>query len=99
MWQLQSFVGVGGRSIRVVENVCADWEELAVALQFSGGVIRAVKRSQHFQAEDACWAILQRWLDGHGESKQPVTWKTLVECLECIRHGSLASDLRRELQS
>lgn len=97
MWQLQSFVGVGGRSVRVVENVCADWEKLALALQFHGGVIRAVERSQHFQAEAACRAILQRWLDG--ESKQPVTWKTLVECLECIGHGSLASDLRRELES
>jgi len=81
----------------VVENVCADWEKLALALQFHGGVIRAVERNQHFQVEAACRAILQRWLDG--ESKQPVTWKTLVECLECIGHGSLASDLRRELKS
>ena len=92
MWQLQSFVGVGGRPVRLVENVRADWEMLSLALQFPGGVIRAVGRSQHFQVEAACLTILQKWLDGEG--RQPVTWETLVECLEDIRHGTLASDLR-----
>jgi len=29
-----------------------------------------------------------------GEGRQPVTWETLVECLEDITHGTLASDLR-----
>ena len=53
MWQLQSFVGVGGRPVRVVENVCADWEKLTLALQFHGGVIREVERSQHFQVRAA----------------------------------------------
>ena len=96
MWQLQSFVGVGGRPVRVVENVCADWEKLALALQFRGGVIRAVERSQHFQVEAACITILQRWLDGEG--RQPMTWETLIGCLEDIGHGTLASDLKRELE-
>ena len=45
MWQLQRFVGVSGRPVRVVEEVCADWEKLALALRFRGGVIRAVERS------------------------------------------------------
>ena len=67
MWQLQRFVGVGGRPVRVMENVCADWEELSLALHFHGGVIRAMERNQHFQVGAACLTILQRWLDGEGQ--------------------------------
>ena len=96
MWQLQRFVGVGGRPVRVMENVCADWEELSLALHFHGGVIRAMERNQHFQVGAACLTILQRWLDGEG--RQPVTWETLIGCLEDIGHCTLASDLRKELE-
>ena len=60
MWQLQRFVGVGGRPVRVVENVCADWEKLALALRFCGGVIRAVRESERPLVEPACWCILDR---------------------------------------
>ena len=95
MSQLQRFVGVVGRPIKVIEEVSPDWEKLALALQFRCDVIRAVERNQHFQVEAACRTILQRWLGG--ESQQPVTWKTLIECLEDIEHGTLASELRREL--
>jgi len=98
MWQLQSFVGVSGRPVRVVENVCAVWKKLSLALQFHGGVISAVEQSQHFQVEAACLTMLQRWLDGEGQLLQPVTWKALIGCLEDIGHGTLASDLRRELE-
>ena len=95
LWQLQRFVGVSGRVVRVMEEISADWEKIALALHFSGGVIRAVRESEHFQVERACRTILHRWLDGQG--LQPVTWDTLVECLEDINHGSLAGDLRKEL--
>ena len=97
MWQLQSFVGVGGRPVRVMENVCADWEKLALALQFRGGVIRAVRESERPLVESACRCILERW-SVDGEGRQPVTWETLVGCLEDIGHSTLASDLRRELE-
>ena len=96
MWQLQKFVGVSGRPVRVVEEVSADWEKLALALHFRGVIVRAVEQSQHFQVEAACRTILQRWLEGEG--LQPVTWETLVEALVDIEHGALAGDLRRELE-
>ena len=95
MWQLQKFVGMSGRAFKVVEKVSAAWEELALALHFDGEVLRAVKRSEHFQVKAACRTILQRWLDGEG--LQPVTWETLVEALVDIEQGTLARDLRREL--
>ena len=96
MWQLQKFVGVSGRAVRVVEEVSADWEKLALALHFRHGIIRAVRENERLQVEAACRRILERWLLD-GEGGQPVTWETLVECLEDIGHGTLAGDLRREL--
>ena len=96
MWQLQRFVGVSGRVVRVVEEVSADWEKLALALHFRGGIIRAVRENER-QVEHACRHILEQWsLDGEG--RQPVTWGTLVEVLVDIEHGTLAGDLRRELE-
>ena len=95
MWQLQKFVGVRGRVVRVIEQISADWEKLALAFHFRGGVIRTVRESEHFQVEKTCHTILHKWLDGQG--LQPVTWDTLVECLEDIGHRSLAEDLRKEL--
>ena len=95
LWQLQKFVGVRGRVVKVMEEISVDWEKLALALHFCGVVIRAVRESEHFQMERACRTILQRWLDGQG--LQPATWETLVKCLEDIDHWSLAGDLRKEL--
>lgn len=92
MWQLQRFVGVSGMVFEVVEEVSTDWEKLALALHFRGEIIR---KQRHFQPEAACCTILQRWLNGNG--LQPVTWETLVECLEDIGYGTLAGYLRKEL--
>ena len=80
----------------MVEKVSTNWEELALALHFDREVIQAVERNQHFQVEACCRTILQRWLDREG--LQPVTWETLVEALVDIEHGTLAGDLRRELE-
>lgn len=90
------FVGMSGRTVRVVEEISCNWEKLALVLQFRDGVIREVEQDQHFQVEAACRTILQRWLDG--ESRQPVTWETLIKCLEEIGHVTLVSVLRRELE-
>ena len=90
MLQLQNFIGV-----KVVQKLAADWEKLALALDFDHEIIREVERSQHFQVEGACRTILQRWLDGQGS--QPATWDTLVKCLENIDHRTLARDLRKVL--
>ena len=84
MWQLQRF--------EVVNEVSTDWEKLALALHLRGEIIR--EQSQ-FQAEAACHNVLQRWLNGEG--RQPVTWDTLVNCLEDIGHGTFAGYLTKEL--
>ena len=92
MWQLQKFVGVSGMVFEVVKEISTDWEKLAMALHLRGEIIR---EQRHFQAETACHNILQRWLNGWG--RQPVTWYTLLDCLEGIGYGTLAGYLRKEL--
>ena len=92
MRQLERFVGVRGMVFEVVKEVSTDWEKVALALRLSGEIIR---EQRHFQPEAACRTILQRWLNGEG--RQPVTWDTLLDCLEDIGHGTLAGYLRKEV--
>ena len=92
MQQLERFVGKNGMVFEVVKEVSTDWEELALALHLRGEIIR---EQRHFQPEAACHNILQRWLNGDGQ--QPVTWDTLLDCLEDIGHGTLAGYLRKEV--
>ena len=76
----------------VVKEVSPDWEKLALALHLRGEIIR---EQRHLQPEAACRNILQRWLSGDG--RQPVTWDTLLDCLEDIGHGTLTGYLRKEV--
>ena len=92
MRQLERFVGKNGMVFEVVKEVSTDWEKLALALHLRGEIIR---EQWHFQPEAACCTILQRWLNGDG--RQPVTWDTLLDCLEDIGHGTLTGYLRKEL--
>ena len=96
MWQLQRFVGVSGRPVKVVEEVSADWEKLALALQFPSRVIQTVRESERLLVEPAWRRVLEQW-SVDGEGRQPVTWETLVQCLEDIGHITLAGDLIKEL--
>ena len=92
MRQLERFVGVKGMVFEVVKEVSTDWEKLALALHLRGEIIR---EQRHLQPEAACRTILQRWLNGDG--RQPVTWDTLLDCLEDIGHGTLTGYLRKEV--
>ena len=87
MQQLERFVG-----FEVVKEVSPDWEKLALALHLRGEIIR---EQRHLQPEAACRNILQRWLSGDG--RQPVTWDTLLDCLEDTLNGTLAGYLRKVL--
>ena len=67
--------------MKVIESVAAQWEQLALALHFGSSVIDIVKRNNFYQTEDTCREMLQRWLEGQGETRQPVNWATLIDSL------------------
>ena len=73
----------------VASNVAADWEKLAIMLEFDedGHTIKAIQRDLWGQGVHACcMQALHLWLRGKG--KHPVTWDTLIECLvdiDCVQ--------------
>ena len=79
----------------VANKVAAHWEELATLLEFddTGHKIQVIRRDHWgFGALACCMQALQMWL--RGEGRQPVTWKTLIECLIDIEHSQVAKDIK-----
>ncbi len=81
---------VGGQQLRVVQEVAAKWEELALHLQFSGSVIQIIK-ADHRYCEASCREMFRRWLAGE------VTWKVLAEALHDMCRRKLAERLQELL--
>lgn len=76
-------------------NVAADWEKLAIMLEFDedGHTIAAIRRDLWGVGVHACCMhALQLWL--RGEGKQPVTWETLIECLVDIDYIQLTRNIK-----
>ena len=71
----------GGRRLRVLDTVAADWKFLATSLGFEGPVIRSIEMGALLQPEEACCQVFMRWLDGGDSLCEPVTWGTLIQCL------------------
>lgn len=78
----------------MASNVAADWEKLAIMLEFDkdGHRIKAIQRDLlGASVYTCCMEALQLWL--RGEGKQPVTWDTLIECLVDIEYVQLTRDI------
>ena len=63
--------------MRVVQEVAAEWEKLALHLQFPHSVIQIIK-TDHRYCEACSRELFRRWLEGEAELKE-VTWKGLDE--------------------
>ena len=85
--------------MRVIEGVAAQWEHLALALQFDGSVIEIVRRDTFYQTEDACREMLQRWLEGYGGTRQPVNWGTLIDSLLDAGFVDIAENLHAVIEA
>lgn len=99
LYELQRLVGRNEKQFRIIEQTSPRWENLALALRFDGAVIEATRLNAHYQVERACQSILQKWLEGatSATSQLPVTWETLLVCLEDIELKTLATEIRAEL--
>ena len=62
----------------------------------SGTIVSGIERAMMQDAERITEAILMRWIGGEG--KHPLTWDTLVTCLQDSKLKTLASDIERVLQ-
>jgi len=97
VYQLRRLKGKEGRTVKVIEGVAAEWEQLAYTLQFSPAVVRTVRRDTTLDCAAACEEVLYRWVNGAEGTRQPVSWATLIECLRDCDFIMLARDIRNVL--
>ena len=82
MHQLLYLEGEGDTpAVRVITEVKSKWEKLAHSLKFNAGIIAGVEVDKRGDCERACMEIFTRWLKGDPDTRQPVTWNTLIQTL------------------
>ena len=59
-----------------------DYEKFGIQLlqDDKGNIVAGIEKMKHGDPGDITVQILQQWLQGKG--RKPVTWQTLVECLQ-----------------
>ncbi len=96
--QLYILKGSGGKKKRIMAEVGAKWDELALLLEFDFcviGLIRENNRGRDAIAERCCQDLFRRWLDG--EACQPVTWGRLLEAIKDLENHRLATEIEELL--
>ena len=78
-------------------QVAANWEKLAVGLGFDRARISTIGRQAHYDPVDACFKVLDRWMNGEHDLNPP-KWYYLIKCLEKTPVTEF-TDLARELMN
>ena len=82
----------------VVKRVAWQWEKLATMLELDndGRKIDSIKRDfWGVGVEICCMQAIHHWV--RGEGKRPVSWRTLLKCLEDIDCAQIAEEITKEL--
>jgi len=84
-------------SIDIAAEVGTDYELFGTLLleDKSGSKVKTIDKGKRGDAVDITAEILRLWLQGKG--KQPVTWQTLIECLQDMKLNVLASNIKNGL--
>ena len=90
--QLHELQGKDGKSIRIIDTVAPEWEELAMAMGFPAHVISTIWRNNIRDAKGATLQILTLWLEG--KSSVPVSWESLVDCLYQADFSTVSLDIQ-----
>ena len=90
---LYSFSTTSGATVDIREKVGSKFEALGLDLleDDDGSLVDQIRISCHHVPADIVADIFKRWLRGRG--KQPVTWRTLTQCLSSIGLSALASSI------
>ena len=82
----------------VVNQVASQWERLATMLELDndGRKIDAIRRDfWGAGVEICCMQAIHHWM--RGEGKGPVSWRTLLRCLDDIECSEIAEEIRMKL--
>ena len=88
-----------GAVINIIDEIAPHWSDFALKLDFDpyGGTIQIIEKKCHYDPKDCCREVMQLWLKGKG-SRQPATWKLLVEILHECDLNTLAGKVRSALE-
>ena len=94
--QLVQLTGLreNSKTVRIIENVAPNWEEVAIALGFDAPAIDCVKRDHTSDCKAACASMLQKWLDMEcADIGESVSWRTLIQGLQDAEFSCLADEV------
>ena len=83
--------------IDIAEEIGSDYEKFGILLleDKTGNKVKNIKVSEHEDPLLITVEILRQWLIGKG--KEPVTWQTLLKCLEATGLNVLAKNIDHSL--
>ena len=80
---LEQLTGPGSKTVRIIDSVAPNWEELAMALGFDGPAIKRISRDYSDDCREACSQMLTKWLGmEYGDTCKTVSWTTFIQCLK-----------------
>ena len=92
--ELQLLQDCDGRQVRVIDSVAPHWKSLATSLGFDGARLQLIDMGAFCQPEDACRDMFIKWLNGERGLCTPITWATLIRCLQrVVQLGNLSETL------
>ena len=82
------------KTVKIIDNVAPNWEEVAIALGFDAPAIDRMKRDHTSDCKAACTSMFQKWLDmEHADIGESVSWRTLIQGLQDAEFSCLADDV------
>ena len=95
--QLQNLKGAGGKVLKIIDHVAADWGKICISMDFDpNGRTKSTIQANNRDVMDCCETMFKTWLRGEG-NKQPATWKKLIEILNDCSFKVLAGDVEKAL--
>ena len=90
LYQLK-YLKVGSSKFTIIDKVATKWKDMAYALRFEDHVVENIEHdTQGKGCVEACHLTFRTWLK---EEACHVTWERLIEALNDIKLGTMASEL------
>ena len=85
---------ISGVQLCIIKEVAAKWDDIAIAMDFDPtGHTQTAINKDFSTVQEKCTETFKKWLQGQG-SRQPATWKKLVEILKDCDFAPLARKIK-----
>ena len=94
---LLSFPTGAERTMNIITEIGTSYEMLGTLLlsDYRGVILPAIREENQGIVDKITFEIMRRWVNGKG--KKPVTWQTLIDCLNTVGLSHLASFIELSL--